>query len=79
MFHSSESGSSIPQRLQLPPYGQSIIRVILLGDLIGVNGVIHTLAIKDFADANDWTERMPTGRMGEYITVHTKRMATPES
>lgn len=39
-----------------------------------LRNMIGRLAANGIADAKHWSEPQPTGRTGEYITVHTKRM-----
>ena len=87
MFHSSESGSphqpganSQPapeprSPITLPVHNQEVLRMFLLGDYGAVRSMINRLATSGIADATHWTPLQPTGRNGEYITVHTKRMA----
>jgi hypothetical protein len=82
MFHQSESGSthqpaSEPGRppIALPPHNQEVLRMFLLGAYGAIRGMIARLATNGIADANRWTPLQPTGRDGEYISVHTKRMA----
>ena len=85
MFHPSESGSNLQPAnssgkppISLPPHNQEVLRMFLLGDYGAIRGMIARLATNGIADANRWTPLQPTGRDGEYITVHTKRMA-PEA
>ena len=80
MFHPSESGvnhspTSASQRsISLPPHDQSVLRMFMLGDIDTIRRMVGRLAANGIADAKHWTEPQPTGRTGEYITVHTKRM-----
>lgn len=65
-----------PQRpFQLPPHNQEVVRVILLGDYGGIINTIHQFAAKGLADPNQWCPLVPTGRPGEYLTIHTRRSA----
>lgn len=79
MFH-SESGSTgqparqIQRSISLPPADQSVLRMFMLGDLGTVHAMIARLASAGIADAKHWSAPQPTGRTGEYIAVHTKRM-----
>ena len=80
MFHQSESGpahqpaSAIQRSIPLPPADQSVLRMFMLGDISTLNRMVGRLAANGIADAKHWSEPQPTGRTGEYITVHTKRM-----
>ncbi|PSN18802.1 hypothetical protein C7271_10625 [filamentous cyanobacterium CCP5] len=82
MFQHSESGStnepvSQGQRsFPLPPPDQSVLRIFMLGDVETLRRMIGRLATNGIADANSWSQPQETGRTGEFITVHTKRMAT---
>ena len=90
MFHPSESGSTHQlaseyqpattshSPVMLPPHNQEVLRMFLLGDYGAIRSMIGRLATSGIADATRWTPLQPTGREGEYITVHTKRMA-PET
>ena len=81
MFH-PESGSTHspthqPQRsIPLPPADQSVLRLFMLGDLATVRGMVNRLAAAGIADVKHWSAPQPTGRTGEYIVVHTKRLRT---
>lgn len=80
MFHASESGSThqparqTQRAIQLPPADQSVLRIFMLGDMETLRSMVGRLAANGIADAKHWTAPQPTGRTGEYITVHTKRM-----
>lgn len=70
---------STNRQFSLPPREQQILRILLLGDCPAIHAMIGRLAISGIADATRWTPLQPTGREGEYITVHTKRMAAERS
>lgn len=84
MFHPSESGSTHPpasesrSAITLPARNQEVLHMFLMGDYGAISSMIGRLATSGIADATRWTPLQPTGREGEYITVHTKRMA-PEN
>jgi hypothetical protein len=68
-----------PQRpFPLPAPNQEIVRIILLGDYSGITRTIQQFAVKGIAEPKHWTRLMPTGRSGEYISIHTRRRA-PET
>ena len=46
----------------------------MLGDLATVRGMVNRLAAAGIADVKHWSAPQPTGRTGEYIVVHTKRL-----
>ena len=53
------------------------LRLIALGDYSAVRDTINQLGALGYADPNKWTKLMPTGREGEYISIHTRRYAPP--
>ncbi|PSN14174.1 hypothetical protein C7271_21870 [filamentous cyanobacterium CCP5] len=64
-----------PQRsISLPPPDQSILRIFMLGDVPALQAMIGRMATAGIADAQAWSRPQATGRTGEYIVVHTKRM-----
>lgn len=52
--------------------------MFLLGDYGAIRRMIGRLAANGVADADLWTPLQPTGREGEYIAVHTKRVASED-
>ncbi|PSN05706.1 hypothetical protein C7271_15610 [filamentous cyanobacterium CCP5] len=80
MFHQSESESTHQpanqpiRSISLPPADQSVLRIFMLGDVETLRRMIGRLATNGIADANSWSQPQETGRTGEFITVHTKRM-----
>lgn len=79
MFHPERESTHQPARqtqrsIQLPPADQSILRMFLLGDIVTVRSMIGQLASLGVADAKHWSAPQPTGKTGEYIAVHTRRM-----
>jgi len=52
---------------------QELVRLIALGDSAAVRDTINQLGALGYADPNKWTKLMPTGREGEYISIHTRR------
>ncbi len=60
---------------KLPTRQQELVRLIALGDYSAVRDTINQLGALGYADPNKWTKLMPTGREGEYISIHTRRYA----
>lgn len=78
MFQSSESGanaSNLPpaqSAKQGPQPGK--IRHALYGSLATIDRTIKILHALGYADPNDWTEPVPTGRGSEWVSVMTKHL-----
>jgi hypothetical protein len=62
---------------KLPVRQQELVRLIALGDYSAVRDTINQLGALGYTDPNKWTKLMPTGREGEYISIHTRRYAPP--
>jgi hypothetical protein len=60
---------------KLPTRQQEVVRLIALGDYSAVRDTIHQLGAIGYADPDRWTKLIPTGREGEYISIHTRRYA----
>lgn len=57
----------------LPAHNQEVVRVLLLGDYGGVTSTIHQFAAHGLAEVKHWSPLVPTGRPGEYLSIHTRR------
>ena len=57
-----------------PPREQ--VRHLLFGTLSGVNSTIAHLHALGYAEPNDWSRPMSTGRPNEVMAILTKRMGT---
>ncbi|MEL6492740.1 MAG: hypothetical protein AAFQ95_22550 [Cyanobacteria bacterium J06621_3] len=59
-----------------PPAGpyQEPIRHMLFGTLSAVQATIRLLHAKTYAEPNDWSQPIPTGRPGEVMAILTKRI-----
>ena len=61
----TDSSASAPQHEQ--------VRHLLIG---GRRGILHTIKVlyaKGYADPNDWSDLLPTGRPDEWMSILTKR------
>ncbi len=67
--------NTMTYEFKLPVRQQEVVRLIALGDYAAVRDTIHQLGAKGCADPDRWTKLMPTGREGEYISIHTRRYA----
>ncbi|MEO0377979.1 MAG: hypothetical protein AAF329_25960 [Cyanobacteria bacterium P01_A01_bin.17] len=57
----------------IPPPQESV-RHVLFGSKAVVNHTIKTLHAKDYAEANDWSPLIPTGRGEEVMSILVKRV-----
>ncbi|WP_155524001.1 hypothetical protein [Nodosilinea nodulosa] len=59
--------------LMLQPH-QETVRITVTSSPEGVKAVIRDLHSRRFAEANDWCPPVPTGKIGEVMTVLMKRV-----
>lgn len=52
------------------------IRHMLFGSLSAVQATIRLLHTKAYAEPNDWSQPIPTGRPNEVMAILTKRVRT---
>ena len=77
MFQSSGGGGNVPARFNLPPYNQESVRHLLIGDYGAIADTITRLERLGYCDRLAWSEPLPTGRNGEYISVMTRKRTLP--
>ena len=53
---------------------QEPIRHMLFGSISAVQSTIRLLHTKAYAEPNDWSQPIPTGRAGEVMAILTKRV-----
>ena len=73
MFQSSIGAAQPAPQLNLPSFSQDSVRHILLGDYGAIIDTINRLALLGYCERIAWSEPLPTGRGGEYISVMTRR------
>jgi len=73
MFQSAGGGGDVPASFNLPSFNQEAVRHILLGDYGAIAATIHRLEVLGYCDRLAWSEPLPTGRNGEYISVMTRK------
>lgn len=54
------------------------IRIMVLGSLEGVNQIVHLLHKLRFAEVQQWSQPLPTGRPGEVMRILTKSVVVGE-
>ena len=59
----------------LPDYQYETVRHMLFGSLTGVRLTIQDLHKKHYAEPNDWSKPISTGRPNEVMAILTKRVA----
>ena len=75
----SPSSTPLPTTLTATPppaegYYQESVRHMVFGTLPTVQATIRLLHIRGYAEPNDWSEPMPTGRPNEVMAILTKRV-----
>ena len=59
----------------LPEHQYETVRHLLFGSLTGVRLTIQDLHKKRYAEPNDWSKPISTGRPNEVMAILTKRVA----
>jgi len=70
------AAQAAPQ-FNLPTFNQESVRHILLGDYSALVDAIHRMAILGYCERIAWSQPLPTGRNGEYISVMTRKRTLP--
>ena len=78
MFISTDQGAGAPP---LSPaqnatnnHHPEIVRHMVFGSLIAVQADIHTLHKRGYAEPNDWSQPISTGRANEVMAILTRRI-----
>lgn len=76
MFQDPTSGANAPTEWagMLPDYDYEAGRHMLFGSLLFVETIIKLLHTLNYAEANDWSRPLPTGRPNEVMAILTKRV-----
>ncbi|MDB9525336.1 hypothetical protein PN498_05005 [Oscillatoria sp. CS-180] len=78
MFQTNSGGGApVASAFNLPSFNQETVRHILLGDYVALIEVMQRLAVLGYCDRTAWSDPLPTGRNGEYISVMTRRRTLP--
>lgn len=67
-----------PIRLPDPVPGDDMVRHMLFGSLDPVQATIRDLHARRYAEPNDWSRLLPTGRPNEVMAILTKRLRVVE-
>ena len=63
-----------PVRPVLPEYPQEPVNHTLFGSLTAVRNTIKLLHKLGYAEPNDWSKPLPTGRVNEVMAILTRRV-----
>jgi hypothetical protein len=76
MFQESNPDANTPKQQPnpLPEHQFETVRHILFGTLTAVRNTIALLHKLNYAEPNDWSNPLPTGRPNEVMTILTKRV-----
>lgn len=71
-----ESNPDVPNDpgTSLPEYQYEVVRHFLWGTLPAVMNTIKLLHTLNYAEPNDWSKPVPTGRGDEMMAILTKRV-----
>ncbi|MGB3138757.1 MAG: hypothetical protein WBG38_12925 [Nodosilinea sp.] len=78
MTYQPSGQRALPASFALPTYRPDRLTHILLGDYAAVIEAINRMEVLRYCDRVAWIEPIPTGRSGEFISVMTRRLVTPE-
>jgi hypothetical protein len=77
MFQASTGAAQTAPQFSLPSFNQEAVRHILLGDYGALIEAINRMAVLGYCERIAWSNPLPTGRNGEYISVMTRRRTLP--
>ena len=78
MFQNPNQGAGAsnvpPANPSLPEYQHENVNHTLFGSLIAIRNTIALLHKLNYAEPNDWSKPLPTGRPNELMAILTKRV-----
>ena len=78
MFQDNSQGAGAsnipPANSPLPEYQYENVNHTLFGSLIAIRNTIALLHKLNYAEPNDWSKPLPTGRPNELMAILTKRV-----
>ncbi|MEB3269403.1 MAG: hypothetical protein VKJ09_12745 [Leptolyngbya sp.] len=77
MLQTSAGAAQPAPEFRLPSFNQEAVRHILLGDYGALMEAINRMAVLGYCERIAWSEPLPTGRNGEFISVMTRRRTLP--
>ncbi len=69
-----DSGADVPSSSAAVQPQREPVRHLLFGSLAAVQLNIKTLHKKGYAEPNDWSKPIPTGRSGEVMAILVKHL-----
>ena len=63
-----------PANNPLPDYNFENVNITLFGSLTAIRNTIKLLHKLNYAEPNDWSKPLPTGRPNEMMAILTKRV-----
>ena len=73
-YPSDDTNVSKSEPAPLPEYQFEIVRHTLFGTLTAVSNTIKLLHKLNYAEPNDWSKPLPTGRPNEVMAILIKRV-----
>ena len=73
-----DAAASKLKNAPLPEHQYETVRHLVFGSLTGVRLTIQDLHKKHYAEPNDWSKPISTGRPNEVMAILTKRVAIKE-
>ena len=78
MFQDNTQGAGAsnvpPANNPLPDYNFENVNITLFGSLTAIRNTIQLLHKLNYAEPNDWSKPLPTGRPNEMMAILTKRV-----
>ncbi|EKV03176.1 hypothetical protein Lepto7375DRAFT_5458 [Leptolyngbya sp. PCC 7375] len=74
MFQDQSAGVPKSEPAPLPEHQFEVVRHILFGTLTAVRNTIVLLHKLNYAEPNDWSKPLSTGRPNEVMAILTKRV-----
>jgi hypothetical protein len=74
MFQSPHSGAQPPTVSPAAAPRREKARLVVYGSLLGCDRIVKHLHLLRFAEPNDWSDPLPTGRPNEWMQVLTKHL-----
>lgn len=78
MFHADQTGAMAPTAAPGQPHHEEVVHV-LYGSLVGIQHTIKILHSRGYADPNDWSTPIPSGRARQWMSLLTKRLLIRQS
>ncbi|MGF1568748.1 MAG: hypothetical protein ACFCVD_11880 [Nodosilinea sp.] len=74
MFHRESPDASASTLPFTPAPRREEVRHLLIGPALAVDRIVAILHLKGYAEPNDWSDPLPTGRPNEVMRILTKHL-----